>query len=139
MRFGGDQPGVLLGLASMLEPKELPTKRTWKETVGRRSWATSLSYSCSRATRRRAVAFRKLRSASSMPGIGGSLHTRRLRRSWEPTLKAQIKRLADLDVIPGDFATHLYKLYSAEGWTKEEPFDRQWAPGEPRCFGMHSA
>lgn len=26
MRFGGDQPGVLLGLASMPEPKELPTK-----------------------------------------------------------------------------------------------------------------
>lgn len=26
MRFGGDQPGVLLGLASMLEPRELPTK-----------------------------------------------------------------------------------------------------------------
>lgn len=26
MRFGGDRPGVLLGLASMPEPKELPTK-----------------------------------------------------------------------------------------------------------------
>lgn len=26
MRFGGDQPGVLLGLASMPEPRELPTK-----------------------------------------------------------------------------------------------------------------
>ncbi|HVV39606.1 MAG TPA: hypothetical protein VHC94_00905 [Nitrobacter sp.] len=40
----------------------------------------------------------------------------------------------DLDVIPGEFATHLYKLYSAKGWAKEEPFDRQWAPGEPRVL-----
>lgn len=53
---------------------------------------------------------------------------------WRVSIKAQIKRLADLDVIPGDFATHLYKLYSAKGWTKEEPFDRQWAPGEPRVL-----
>lgn len=53
---------------------------------------------------------------------------------WRVSIKAQIKRLADLDVIPSDFATHLYKLYSAKGWTKEEPFDRQWAPGEPRVL-----
>lgn len=53
---------------------------------------------------------------------------------WRVSIKAQIKRLADLDVIPGDFATHLYKLYSAKGWTKEEPFDRQWAPSEPRVL-----
>ncbi|MCF3629732.1 XRE family transcriptional regulator [Thalassospiraceae bacterium LMO-SO8] len=53
---------------------------------------------------------------------------------WRVAIKAQIKRLADLDVIPKDFATHLYKLYSAKGWTKEEPFDRQWAPGEPRIL-----
>lgn len=53
---------------------------------------------------------------------------------WRVSIKAQIKRLADLDVIPGDFATHLYKLYSAKGWTKEEPFDRQWVPGEPRVL-----
>jgi Zn-dependent peptidase ImmA (M78 family) len=53
---------------------------------------------------------------------------------WRVSIKAQIKRLADLDVIPVEFATHLYKLYSAKGWTKEEPFDRQWAPGEPRVL-----
>ncbi|MFT4275639.1 MAG: XRE family transcriptional regulator [Rhodopseudomonas sp.] len=53
---------------------------------------------------------------------------------WRVSIKAQIKRLADLDVVPGDFATHLYKLYSAKGWTKEEPFDRQWIPGEPRLL-----
>lgn len=53
---------------------------------------------------------------------------------WRVSIKAQIKRLADLDVIPGDFATHLYKLYSAKGWSKEEPFDRHWALGEPRVL-----
>lgn len=53
---------------------------------------------------------------------------------WRVSIKAQIKRLADLDVIPSDFATHLYKLYSAKGWTREEPFDRQWEPSEPRVL-----
>lgn len=53
---------------------------------------------------------------------------------WRVSIKAQIKRLTDLDVIPGDFATHLYKLYSAKGWAKEEPFDRQWTPTEPRVL-----
>jgi Zn-dependent peptidase ImmA (M78 family) len=53
---------------------------------------------------------------------------------WRVSIKAQIKRLADLGVIPSDFATHLYKLYSAKGWSKEEPFDRQWIPGEPRLL-----
>ncbi len=53
---------------------------------------------------------------------------------WRVSIKAQIKRLAEIDVIPGDFATHLYKLYSAKGWAKEEPFDRQWIPGEPRVL-----
>ena len=50
------------------------------------------------------------------------------------SIKAQIKRLADLDVIPDEFSTHLYKLYSAKGWSKEEPFDRQWMPSEPRVL-----
>lgn len=53
---------------------------------------------------------------------------------WRVSVKAQIKRLADLDIIPGDFATHLYKLHSAKGWSREEPFDQQWAPIEPRLL-----
>lgn len=53
---------------------------------------------------------------------------------WRVSVKAQIKRLTDLDVILGDFSTHLYKLYSAKGWTREEPLDRQWTPGEPRVL-----
>lgn len=53
---------------------------------------------------------------------------------WRVSIKAQIKRLSDLDVVAGYFATHLYKLYSAKGWTREEPFDRQWNPSEPRVL-----
>jgi Zn-dependent peptidase ImmA (M78 family) len=53
---------------------------------------------------------------------------------WRVSIKAQIKRLSDLDIIPSDFATHLYKLYSAKGWSREEPFDRQWEPSQPRLI-----
>ncbi|MFS8038317.1 XRE family transcriptional regulator [Xanthobacter sp. AM11] len=53
---------------------------------------------------------------------------------WRVSIKAQIKRLADLDAIPPEFATHLYKLYSAKGWSREEPFDRHWAPTDPRVL-----
>lgn len=57
-----------------------------------------------------------------------------LKERWRVSVKAQIKRLSDLDVIPPDFATHLYKLHSAKGWSREEPFDRQWVPVEPRLL-----
>ena len=53
---------------------------------------------------------------------------------WRVSIKAQIKRLNDLDVIPGDYAVHLYKLYSAKGWSREEPFDRLWEPAAPRLL-----
>jgi len=56
---------------------------------------------------------------------------------WRVSVKAQIKRLADLEAIPGEYATHLYKIYSAKGWSKEEPFDRQWVPSQPRM--LHDA
>ena len=57
-----------------------------------------------------------------------------LKERWRVSIKAQIKRLKDLEVIPDDFATHLYKLYSAKGWSREEPLDRQWSPVEPRLL-----
>jgi Zn-dependent peptidase ImmA (M78 family) len=53
---------------------------------------------------------------------------------WHVSIKAQIKRLEDLEVIPSEFAIHLYKLYSAKGWSKEEPLDSQWEPTEPRVL-----
>ena len=55
-----------------------------------------------------------------------------LKERWRVSIKAQIKRLVDLDVIPAEHAVDLYKLYSAKGWNREEPLDRQWAIPEPR-------
>ena len=55
-----------------------------------------------------------------------------LKERWRVSVKAQIKRLVDLDLIPVDHATLLYKLYSAKGWSRQEPFDREWAVPEPR-------
>ena len=34
-------------------------------------------------------------------------------------------------MIPSEYVTHLYKLYSAKGWSRE-PLDRHWTPSEPR-------
>ena len=56
---------------------------------------------------------------------------------WRVSIKAQIKRLADLNVITPEFTTHLYKLYSAKGWNRQEPFDGQWVSKEPRL--LHDA
>jgi len=53
---------------------------------------------------------------------------------WRVSIKAQIKRLSDLEAIPPEFVTHLYKLYSAKGWSREEPLDRQWMPTDPRVL-----
>ena len=50
-----------------------------------------------------------------------------LKGRWRVSIKAQIKRLSDLEIIPPEHAVDLYKLYSAKGWNKEEPLDREWA------------
>ena len=65
------------------------------------------------------------------PSLGSMLS---LKERWRVSIKAQIRRLSDLKIIPPEFATHLYKLYSAKGWSKEEPLDRQWALSEPRVL-----
>lgn len=53
---------------------------------------------------------------------------------WRVSIKAQIKRLSDLKIIPAEFSTHLYKLYSAKGWNRGEPLDDHWAPSEPHML-----
>jgi len=55
-----------------------------------------------------------------------------LKERWRVSIKAQIKRLTDLEVISSDHATDLYKLYSAKGWNRGEPFDGEWEIPEPR-------
>ncbi|HEY0147897.1 MAG TPA: ImmA/IrrE family metallo-endopeptidase [Allosphingosinicella sp.] len=57
-----------------------------------------------------------------------------LKERWRVSIKAQIKRLSDLDVVPEDFARHLYKLYSAKGWSKGEPLDQHWVVPAPRAL-----
>lgn len=57
-----------------------------------------------------------------------------LKERWRVSVKAQIKRLSDLEIIGSDHATDLYKLYSAKGWNREEPFDRQWEIPEPHSL-----
>ena len=51
---------------------------------------------------------------------------------WRVSIKAQIKILHDLNILNDEYAVHLYKMYFAKGWTKEEPYDRQWTPSGTR-------
>jgi len=57
-----------------------------------------------------------------------------VKERWRVSVKAQIKRLLDLEVIPPDHGTQLYKLYSAKGWNKQEPMDKEWAIPNPRIL-----
>ena len=57
-----------------------------------------------------------------------------LKEKWRVSIKAQIKRLADLELIPEGYSTDLYKLYSAKGWNREEPLDQQWPISEPQSL-----
>lgn len=57
-----------------------------------------------------------------------------LKERWRVSVKAQIKRLVDLEIIPQDHATQLYKTYSAKGWNRQEPMDKEWAVPKPRVL-----
>lgn len=57
-----------------------------------------------------------------------------LKERWRVSIKAQIKRMADLEMISEDHQTDLYKLYSSKGWSKGEPLDRAWPVPEPRTL-----
>lgn len=54
-----------------------------------------------------------------------------LKERWRVSVKAQIRRLSDLNLIPEEHALSLYKLYSAKGWNREEPLDRDWPISKP--------
>ncbi|MGE0604916.1 MAG: ImmA/IrrE family metallo-endopeptidase, partial [Xanthobacteraceae bacterium] len=47
-----------------------------------------------------------------------------LTERWHVSAKAMIRRFTDLSILSKDDAQQLYKLYSAKGWNKGEPFDR---------------
>jgi Zn-dependent peptidase ImmA (M78 family)/transcriptional regulator with XRE-family HTH domain len=84
----------------------------------------------------------RLASAFLMPSTTYPLEIRQaslmqlmnLKERWRVSVKAQIKRLSDLKLIDEAFVVHLYKFYSAKGWTKGEPMDNQWEIQEPRVL-----
>lgn len=57
-----------------------------------------------------------------------------LKERWRVAIKAQIMRLAQLDIIPDDYKVSLYKLHSAKGWNKGEPLDDNWSLTSPRIL-----
>lgn len=58
----------------------------------------------------------------------------RLKERWRVSIKAQIKRLADLELVPEDHVRQLFKLYSAKGWSKGEPLDQFWPLRQPKML-----
>jgi Zn-dependent peptidase ImmA (M78 family)/transcriptional regulator with XRE-family HTH domain len=57
-----------------------------------------------------------------------------LKERWRVSIKAQIKRMSDLELISEDHQRELYKLYSSKGWNREEPLDRAWPVTGPRIL-----
>lgn len=57
-----------------------------------------------------------------------------LKERWRVSVKAQIMRLSQLDIIPDDHKVSLYKLHSAKGWNKGEPLDGNWPLTPPRLL-----
>lgn len=57
-----------------------------------------------------------------------------LKERWRVSVKAQIMRLWQLELIPDDYKISLYKIYSAKGWNKGEPLDDSWPLSEPKLL-----
>jgi Zn-dependent peptidase ImmA (M78 family) len=57
-----------------------------------------------------------------------------LKERWRVSIKAQIKRLSDLEILPQHHADYMYKLYSTKGWSREEPLDREWPIPRPKTL-----
>lgn len=57
-----------------------------------------------------------------------------VKERWRVSVKAQISRLRSLGIIDGDDATRMYKTYSAKGWNRSEPMDREWNLPQPNLL-----
>nr|WP_295888610.1 ImmA/IrrE family metallo-endopeptidase [uncultured Devosia sp.] len=55
----------------------------------------------------------------------------RLKTRWKVSMKAQIMRLRQLEIISSETATRLFKSYSAKGYSKGEPYDDVWPLQKP--------
>ncbi|MBI1360264.1 MAG: helix-turn-helix domain-containing protein [Alphaproteobacteria bacterium] len=84
----------------------------------------------------------RLGSAFLLPGTTYPNETRfhslaefeALKDRWKVSIKAQIKRLSDLNILDPESARALYKSYSARGWSRGEPFDDVWPVPRPRAL-----
>lgn len=59
-----------------------------------------------------------------------------LKERWRVSVKAQIQRLRNLELIEPDQATQLYKFYSAKRWRQGEPFDGEWPLQTPKLLSQ---
>lgn len=59
-----------------------------------------------------------------------------LKERWRVSIKAQIMRLWQLELIPEHHKVSLYKTYSAKGWNKGEPFDDHWPLSKPKVLNQ---
>ncbi|SEL28761.1 helix-turn-helix domain-containing protein [Pacificibacter marinus] len=57
-----------------------------------------------------------------------------VKERWRVSIKAQISRLRSLGLIDSDDATRMYKTYSAKGWSRVEPLDREWKLPQPQLL-----
>ena len=84
----------------------------------------------------------RLASAFLLPSTSYPLEVRaptiaqleQLKRRWRVSIKAQIVRLAGLQVLDDWMKTRLFKIYSAKGYARGEPGDDLWPLQEPRLF-----
>lgn len=58
-----------------------------------------------------------------------------LKSRWKVSIGAMIMRCFSLGIIDDESKQRLFKHYSAKGWRKEEPLDRELEPEQPRLLG----
>lgn len=54
-----------------------------------------------------------------------------LKPRWKASVSAIVMRCADLELIPPEYKTRLFKQLSMRGWRKSEPFDDLWKMESP--------
>lgn len=57
-----------------------------------------------------------------------------LKARWKVSVGAMIMRCANLGIVDDEAKQRLFKHYSAKGWRKEEPLDRELVPEQPRLL-----
>jgi len=74
------------------------------------------------------VSFRREVIDTSLPSLTAA------KKRWNFSIKAQIQRAVQLDLIDNERATRLWKYYSQRKLSREEPFDRETPLEQPRLL-----